>query len=112
MSAGRIDRSRSTSRATPQVSAAAESAPLSLPAHAVTIRKNGIEFQSMKPLTPWTEMTLDIESSHEHKRVTCRGVVVACDGNRHKGYQISLLFVGLTPQVQERLESLSLSHLR
>lgn len=111
MSAGRIDRSRSP-RETPLTTAQAPSSELSLPAHAVTIRKNGIEFQSAKPLTPWTEMTLAIESSHEQRRVTCRGVVVACDGDRHKGYHISLLFVGLTPQVQQRLESLSLSHLR
>lgn len=56
-------------------------------------------------------MTLAIESSVENRRVTCRGVVVACEGNRHSGYQVSLLFLGLTPQAQQRLESLALSHL-
>lgn len=104
MSAGRIDR-RSTSPV-------AESTTLNLPAAAVTIRKSGIEFVSARALAPWTEVTLAIESPIEKKRVTCRGVVVACEGNRHAGYQISLLFVGMTPQAQHRLQSLSLSDLR
>ncbi|MCC6231476.1 MAG: PilZ domain-containing protein [Verrucomicrobiales bacterium] len=109
MSAGRADRISPTPslRAEPS-----DDSALSLPASAVTIRKNGIEFVSKQPLAQWTEVTLSIESSVERKRVNCRGVVVACDGNRHKGYQVSLLFLGLTPQIQERLESLALSHLR
>ena len=77
----------------------------------MTIRKNGIEFLSAKPIPTWTEINLDIESPHEKRRVSCRGVVVACEGNRHAGYQVSLLFLGLTPELQRRLESLSLSHL-
>lgn len=106
MSAGRADRSHTAREAAP-----ASSTTLSLPARAVTIRKNGIEFTSDRSLAPWTEVTLAIESSIEKRKVTCRGVVVACDGNRHAGYQVSLLFLGLTPQVQRRLESLALSHL-
>lgn len=108
MSAGRVDRTHPTSslRAVPS-----EDAELSLPASAVTIRKNGIEFISKQPMAQWTEVTLAIESSVERTRVNCRGVVVACEGNRHKGYQVSLLFLGLTPQIQERLESMALSHL-
>lgn len=105
MSAGRADR-----RVSPSGNDA-NSSTLSLSARAITIRKNGIEFRSARPLAPWTEMTLAIESSVENRRVTCRGVVVACEGNRHAGYQVSLLFLGLTPQVQQRLESLALSHL-
>lgn len=108
MSAGRIDR-RSSSSSTAET--AQPVSTLSLPAGAVTIRKNGIEFLTAKPLSPWTEVNLSIESPSEKKRVNCRGVVVACDGNRHSGYQVSLLFVGLTPQVQQRLESMALSHL-
>lgn len=77
----------------------------------MTIRKNGIEFLSSRALAPWTEVNLSIESPAEKRRVNCRGVVVACDGNRHSGYQVSLLFLGLTPQTQQRLESLALSHL-
>ncbi|MBL9127827.1 MAG: hypothetical protein JNL97_09280 [Verrucomicrobiales bacterium] len=107
MSAGRLDRKASS----PPQSAAPSVSTLSLPAAAVTIRKNGIEFLSEKPLAPWTEINLAIESPAEKRRVNCQGVVVACEGNRHSGYQVSLLFVGLTPQIQQRLESLALSHL-
>lgn len=107
MSAGRLDRRASPSPQAPSPSVST----LSLPATAVTIRKNGIEFLSEKPLAPWTEINLSIESPAEKRRVNCQGVVVACDGNRHAGYQVSLLFVGLTPQTQQRLESLALSHL-
>ncbi len=105
MSAGRLDRSN------PSRDAAPTATTLNLPATAVTIRKNGIEFASAKPLPPWTEVTLDIESPSERRKVTCRGVVVACEGNRHAGYQVALLFVGLSPQTQQRLESLALSDL-
>lgn len=108
MSAGRLDRRTSPSNAPESASAVST---LSLPAGAVTIRKNGIEFLSEKPLSPWTEVNLAIESPSEKRRVTCRGVVVACDGNRHAGYQVSLLFLGMTPQSQQRLESIALSHL-
>jgi hypothetical protein len=106
MSAGRIV------RRSPPREAASPATTLNLPAGSVTIRKNGIEFVSAKPLAPWTEVTLDIESPLERRKVTCRGVVVACDGNRHAGYQVALLFLGLTPQIQQRLESLALSDLR
>jgi hypothetical protein len=107
MSAGRIERNNSSRQAV----SASTGTTLNLPAQAVTIRKNGIEFASAKPLPAWTEVTLDIESSAEKRKVTCRGVVVACEGNRHAGYRVALLFVGLTPQTQQRLESLALSDL-
>lgn len=106
MSAGRIVR-RNADR-----EAGSPATTLNLPASAVTIRKNGIEFLSTRPLTPWTEVTLAIESPQERRKVTCRGVVVACEGSRHAGYQVALLFLGLTPQTQQRLESIALSDLR
>lgn len=105
MSAGRIDRSSSPGNAS------GGSTTLNLPAQAVTIRKNGIEFISTRPMAPWTEINLDIESPIEKRKVTCRGVVVACDGNRHAGYRVALLFVGLDAPTQQRLESIALSHL-
>ncbi len=122
MSAARADRrpaTRSVQPAASSSSAPAASSPapeasasiLSLSARSITIRKNGIEFLSARALTPWTELTVAIESSVEKRRVTCRGVVVDCRGSRHTGYQVSLLFLGLTPQLQARLESLALSHL-
>lgn len=108
MSAGRADRRNPSREAVP---ASSTSTTLSLPPKGVTIRKNGIEFSSAHPVEPWTEVTLSIESAIEKRKVSCRGVVVACEGNRHSGYQVSLLFLGLTPQLQRRLESLALSHL-
>ena len=105
MSAGRVTRPQPSREAAPAATT------LNLPASAVTIRKNGIEFATARPLPAWTEVTLDIESPLEKRKVTCRGVVVACDGNRHSGYRVALLFVGLTPQTQQRLQSLSLSDL-
>lgn len=105
MSAGRADR-----RSSPPADSSTSS-PLSLTAGAITIRKNGVEFLSHRPMAPWTEVTVAIESPMEKRRVNCRAVVVACEGNRHAGYKVSLLFLGLTPQTQRRLESLALSDL-
>jgi hypothetical protein len=79
---------------------------LSLPAHAVRIRKNGIEFRTDKPIVTWTEMTVDLESPNGMK-VHCRGVVVACTGSRHTGYTISMVFMNLSRQSQEHLSSLA-----
>src|SRR5262245_14917950 len=107
MSAGRVDRNRASGNEPPKAAVT----ELSLSPKAVTFRRNGIEFLTAKPVTAWTEMTVAIESPLEGRKVTCRGVVVACQGNRHKGYTVSLLFLGLTPQIQERLESLALSYL-
>jgi hypothetical protein len=106
MSAGRIDRtSSSISRESSKPVA------LSLPAGSLTIRKHGLEFWSAEPLVRWTEVTLAIESTAEQGRVECRGVVVDCEGDRSAGYHVSLLFLGLTPARQRRLESMALSHL-
>jgi hypothetical protein len=34
-------------------------------------------------------------------------VVVACSGNRHTGYNVSLVFTSVTKQAQERLNDFS-----
>lgn len=80
---------------------------LSLAADAVRIRKNGIEFKCGKPLPDWTEMTVDLHSPRDGKRVQCTGVVVACQGNRHSGYTVSMVFVNLTRQAQANLSLLA-----
>jgi PilZ domain-containing protein len=82
---------------------------LSLPQSAVCIRKSGIEFRSPTPIPVWTEMTVTLESSGEAKKVNCTGIVVACDGNRHTGYAVSMLFMNLSRQSQERLNLLAYS---
>jgi hypothetical protein len=76
---------------------------LSLPAEAVRVRKNGIEFRSKEPFQTWTEMTLSLQRTGEAKKINCTGVIVACDGNRHQGYTISLVFTNLSRQSQARL---------
>ena len=79
---------------------------LSLPASAVHIRKSGIEFRATHPIPAWTEMTLDLQRP-DAKKFHCTGVVVACDGNRHSGYLVSLLFTNLSRQSQALLSSLA-----
>jgi hypothetical protein len=76
---------------------------LSLPAEAVRVRKNGIEFRSKDFFQPWTEMTLSLQRTGESKKINCTGVIVACDGNRHQGYTVSMLFTNLSRQSQARL---------
>ena len=80
---------------------------LTLSAHAVRIRKSGIEFASADPIAIWTEMNVDLQSRRDAKKVHCTGVVVACNGNREDGYSITMLFTNLSRQSQARLESLS-----
>ena len=70
------------------------------------IRKSGIEFKSDKEVPMWTEMTVELQLPGT-KSFSCSGVVVACGGNRHAGYNISLVFTSLTRQAQERLNDFS-----
>jgi hypothetical protein len=83
---------------------------LSLPAHNVCIRKNGLEFRAEKALPLWTEMTIDLVCG-TGKKVHCHGVVVACHGNRHTGYIVSMVLMNLSRQAQERLDLLAFSNL-
>jgi hypothetical protein len=76
---------------------------LTLPAGAVRVRKNGIEFRHCKPMAPWTEMILALQRPGESKKMECQGVIVACDGDARQGYLISMLFTNLSPQTRARL---------
>lgn len=82
---------------------------LDLSAGEVQIRKNGIEFRTNQSIPPWTEMTVAIETPGDARRANFTGVVVACNGNRHQGYIVAMVFTGMTPQAQARLNSLALS---
>lgn len=84
---------------------------LSLPPDAVRIRRNGIEFRSSAPIPVWTELTVSLQSPGEAARVNCSGVIVECSGNRHTGFAISLLFMNLTPQSQQKISLLADSQL-
>ena len=81
---------------------------LTLPAHNVCIRKTGLEFRAEQPLNLWTEMRIDVVCG-TGKKVHCHGVVVACHGNRHTGYVVSMFLMNLSRQAQERLETLAFS---
>jgi hypothetical protein len=76
---------------------------LELSAESVAIHKSGIEFRSPTPFNPWTEMTVALQSPRDGSRVQCSGVVIACSGNKHAGYQVSLVFTGMSRQAQSRL---------
>ncbi len=84
---------------------------LRLSAGAVHIRRNGIEFRSGNPIPLWTEMTVELQTPLDPKKFQCTGVVVACHGNRHGGYAVSMVFMSLSKQLQTRLNSMAFSAL-
>ncbi len=84
---------------------------LTLSHDAVIIHKNGIEFRSTAPFSPWAEMTLTLESPGDGGKVHCTGVVIACTGNRHAGYHVSMVFTGLTKHAEARLSAMAFSQL-
>ena len=84
---------------------------LDLPAREVRIHRNGIEFRTADPIPVWTEMTVALELPEEAKKLQCTGVIVACTGNRHLGYTISMVFTSVSPHAQERLKALAFSPL-
>jgi hypothetical protein len=88
----------------------ARQARLELSTDSVAVHKNGIEFRSPTPFTPWTEMTVALSSPREGK-LHCTGVVVNCSGNKHLGYRVSMLFTSLTKQAQEQLNVMVRSEL-
>ena len=93
------------------VTVEARQASLELSADTVVIHKSGIEFRSPKPFNPWTEMTVALQSPHGGGGLHCHGVVIACAGNRHAGYHVSMVFTSLTKQVQSRLDWMARSDL-
>ena len=89
-----------------QVTVEARQSRLSLSADAVIISKHGIEFRSSAPFSPWTEMTMTLQSPRDG-RVNCNGVVISCTGNRHAGYHVSMVITSLSKQAQARLSLLA-----
>lgn len=86
----------------------ARQARLELSTDTVSVHKNGIEFRSPTPFTPWTEMTVALSSPRGGK-LHCTGVIVNCSGNKHLGYGVSMLFTSLTKQAEAQLAMLSRS---
>ena len=93
------------------VTVEARQASLELSADTVVICKSGIEFRSPTPFNPWTEMTVALQPPGGGGRLRCHGVVIACSGNKHAGYHVSMVFTSLTKQVQTRLNSMAHSDL-
>jgi hypothetical protein len=105
MSARKIENSSAFNQVTFQ----SRETRLSLAPDQVRVRRNGVEFRSVSPITAWTEMTVTLQSTRDSGRVHCTGVVVACNGNRHNGYTVSMVFTSLSKQSQARLNLLAYS---
>ena len=90
------------------VTVEARQARLTLSHEAVAIHKSGIEFRSPTAFNTWAEMTVELQTP-ENGRVNCTGVVIACTGNKHTGYHISMIFTSLSRQAQTRLNQMSSS---
>ncbi len=103
MSSGKLDRSGVFDTSAAQ----AKESEFILGPGMVRMHKNGIEFKVLKPLPLWKEMTVGIQSQSDHKPTRFTGVVVACDGNRHAGYMVSMVILNMTRQAQERLNTLA-----
>ena len=72
--------------------------------------KNGnIEFRSPKPFNEWSEMTVALLSPKDGSRISCHGVIVACAGNKHTGYHISMVFTGLSSETERQLGTMARS---
>jgi hypothetical protein len=94
-----------------QITVEARQARLELSADTVSIHKSGIEFRSPTPFHEWAEMTVSLQSPHDGTKIHCAGVVIACSGNKHTGYNVSMVFTGVTRQAQERLNVMAGSEL-
>src|SRR5215831_3657560 len=99
MSARRIQGGESLNQ---HVTVEARQTQLSLSSNSVILHKNGIEFRSTAAFSPWTEMTITLQSPLGGGKVHCNGVVISCTGNRHSGYHVSMVFTSLSKQAQAR----------
>lgn len=91
------------------VSVAGREAALALSADKVSVHKSGIEFRSPTAFTEWSEMTVTLQSPRDGSKLSCHGVVVACAGNKHTGYNVSMLFTSMTPQAERQLGAMARS---
>jgi hypothetical protein len=88
---------------------AGREAALALAADKVSVHKNGIEFRSPAPFTEWSEMTVTLQSPLDGSKLSCHGVVVACAGSKHCGYNVSMLFTSMTSQAEKQLGAIARS---
>ena len=93
-----------------QITVEGRQSRLELSAESVVIHKSGIEFRSPTPFTAWTEMTVELQAP-DNAKVHCARVVIACSGNKHAGYHVSMVFTSMSKQAQERLTTMAYSEL-
>ncbi len=93
----------------PSVRVSGRDAKLELSNDAVSIHKNGIEFRSPTPFNEWSEMTVALLSPGGGSRIAGHGVIVACAGNQHTGYHVSLVFTGLSSETEKQLGTMARS---
>jgi hypothetical protein len=108
MSARQLD---SVSSFQQQVTFQARQTRLNLSTESVVVHKSGIEFRSPTPFSLWTEMTVELYSPRNNGRIQCAGVVIACSGNKHAGYHVSMVFTDLTKQGKAQLQAMAGSEL-
>jgi hypothetical protein len=108
MSARRIETTGSTNHHH-TLTLEARQTRLCLSRNSVIIHKNGLEFRSTTAFTPWTEVTLTLQSPPDAGKLHCNGVVISCTGNRHTGYHVSLVFTGLSKHAEARLSMMAYS---
>src|SRR5882724_905792 len=89
------------------VTVEARQARLVLSPGSVIIHKSGIEFRSATAFSPWTEMTLTLQSPKDNGKVNFNSVCISYAGNTHAGYLASLGFTSLSKQAQARLSSMA-----
>jgi hypothetical protein len=89
-----------------QLTVNSRKASLTLSPDAVSIHKGGIEFRSEASFPIWVEMTVTLQSPHDSTTVHCTGVVVGCSGSKHAGYQVSMVFTGMSKQAEARLNTI------
>jgi hypothetical protein len=94
-----------------QVTVEGRQSRLELSTDSVSVHKSGIEFRSPTPFHEWTEMTVALQSPHDAAKLQCSGVVIACSGNKHAGYRVSMVFTHISDQAQAQLNSLASSTL-
>ncbi len=106
MSARKID----GSGVFPACNVQARQTRLSLSPDQVRIHRNGVEFRSAHPHRAVDGNDRD-PAIHRATRAgsIAPGVVVACNGNRHDGYAVSMVFTSLSKQSQARLNLLAYS---
>ncbi|MEY4387235.1 MAG: hypothetical protein RLY20_2518 [Verrucomicrobiota bacterium] len=81
-------------------------ARLTLSEDSVLIRRGGIEFRSPTAFAPWTEMTVALRA-RDNGEVNCSGVVVACTGSKHAGFNVSMVFTSMSKQAEARISAMA-----